>query len=137
MHAKSTYTVKKWDEKPYEEISSTMKMTKATVEFEMSGDLTGKASVEYLMFYKHFDEKDQHKASAVYTGLMRFTGSVNGKAGSFVMQDNGSFEGGTAKSALQIISGSGTEELKSISGSGNYIANQDGFNIELDYLLSS
>jgi len=137
MHAYSTYTVKKWDEKPYEEISSSMKMTKATVEFEMNGDLTGKASVEYLMFYKHFDEKDQHKASAVYTGLMRFTGSVNGKAGSFVMQDNGSFEGGTAKSALQIISGSGTEELKSISGSGNYIANQDGFNIELDYLLSS
>ena len=52
----------------------------------MSGDLTGKASVEYLMFYKHFDEKDQHKASAVYTGLIRFTGSVNGKTGSFVMR---------------------------------------------------
>ncbi len=39
MHAKSTYTVKKWDEKPYEEISSSMKMTKASVEFEMSGEL--------------------------------------------------------------------------------------------------
>ncbi len=112
MHVKSTYTVKKWEEKSYEEISSTMKMTKATVEFEMSGDLTGKASVEYLMFYKHFDEKDQHKASAVYTGLIRFTGSVNGKTGSFVMRDNGTFEGGSAKSILQIISGSSTEELK-------------------------
>ena len=110
-----------------------MKMTKASAEFEMNGDLTGKASVEYLMFYKHFDEKDPHKADAVYTGLIRFTGSVNGKAGSFAMQDNGSFEGGTAKSTLQIISGSGTEELKGISGSGKYIANQDGFNIELDY----
>jgi hypothetical protein len=136
MHAKSTYTVKKWEEKPYEEISPQMKMTKASVEFEMSGDLTGKASVEYLMFYKHFDEKDPHKANAVYTGLIRFTGSVNGKAGSFAMQNNGSFEGGTAKSELEIISGSGTEELESISGSGNYIANQSGFNIELDYTLS-
>ncbi len=48
MHAKSTYTVKKWDEKPYEEISSSMKMTKATVEFEMNGDLTGKASSRVL-----------------------------------------------------------------------------------------
>ena len=135
MLAKSTYTVKKWDEKPYEEISSSMKMTKASVEFEMSGDLTGKASVEYLMFYKHFDEKDQHKANAVYAGLIRFTGSVNGKSGGFVMQDNGTFEGGTAKSTLQIISGSGTEELNGISGNGNYIANQDGFNLELDYDL--
>ena len=133
MHVKSTYKVKKWEEKPYEEISSSMRMTKASVEFEMNGDLTGKALVEYLMFYKHFDEKDQHKANAVYTGLIRFTGSVNGKAGSFAMQDNGSFEGGTAKSTLQVISGSGTEELKGISGSGKYIANQDGFNIELDY----
>lgn len=137
MQAKSTYTVKKWDEKPYEEISPTMKITKASVEFEISGDLTGKASVEYLMFYKHFDEKDQHKANAVYTGLIRFTGNINGKNGSFAMQDNGSFEDGTAKSILQIISGSGTEELKSISGSGNYIANQSGFNMELDYTLSS
>ncbi len=89
------------------------------------------------MFYKHFDEKDPHKAFAVYTGLIRFTGSVNGKPGSFVMKDNGTFEGGSAKSTLQIISGSGTEELKGISGSGNYIANQNGFNIELDYTLSS
>jgi hypothetical protein len=135
MYAKSTYTVKKWGEKPYEEISPEMKMTKASVEFEMNGDLTGKASVEYLMFYKHFDEKDQHKANAVYTGLIRFTGKVNGKAGSFAMQDKGTFEGGTAKSTLQIIYGSGTEELKGISGSGNYIANQSGFNIELDYEL--
>ena len=29
MHVKSTYTVKKWEEKPYEEISPEMKMTKA------------------------------------------------------------------------------------------------------------
>lgn len=108
-------------------------MTKASVKFEMSGDLTGKASVEYLMFYKHFDANDQHKASAVYTDLIRFTGSVNGKTGSFAMQDNGNFEGGTAKSDLQIISGSGTEELKGISGTGNYIANQNGFNLELNY----
>ena len=135
MHAKSTYTVKKWEEKPYMEISSTMKMTKAYVEYELSGDLTGKASVEYLMFYKHFDEKDQHKASAVYTGLMRFTGKLNGKSGSFVMKDNGEFSGGTANSNLKIIEDSGTEELKNISGNGKYIANQNGFNIELDYEL--
>ena len=49
------------------------------------------------------------------------------------MEDSGAFEGGTAKSTLQIISGSGTEELKGISGSGNYIANQNGFNLELEY----
>lgn len=135
MHAKSTYKIKKWEEKPYEETSPEMKMTKVSVEFEMSGDLIGKASVEYLMFYRHFDEEDQHNSNAVYAGLIRFTGSVNGKAGSFAMQDNGSFAGGTAKSTLQIISGSGTQELKSISGNGNYIANQDGFNLELDYEL--
>jgi hypothetical protein len=39
MHAKSTYTVKKWEEKPYEEISPTMKMTKASFEFKIKNKI--------------------------------------------------------------------------------------------------
>lgn len=40
LRAKSIYTAKKSEEKPYDEISPDMKMTKASVKFETSRDLT-------------------------------------------------------------------------------------------------
>ncbi len=135
MKAKGTYAVKKWDENVYEQISSEMKITKATVEYSMSGQINGKAFVEYLMFYKYFDENDQHKSSAIYIGLIRFVGNVQGKEGSFVIEDHGTFKNGAASSALQIITGSGMGELKGIQGTGGYSATQDSAQIELDYNL--
>jgi hypothetical protein len=135
MKAVGTYGVKKWEENAYEQITSEMKMTKASVEYSMSGEIIGNALVEYLMFYKYFDAKDQHKSSAIYVGLMRFVGRVQGKEGSFVMEDRGTFENGAASSTLQIIAGSGLGELHGIQGTGRYSANQNSIHIELDYNL--
>jgi hypothetical protein len=135
MKAVGTYGVKKWEENAYEQISSDMKMTKASVEYSMTGEIIGKALVEYLMFYKYFDAKDQHKSSAMYIGLMRFVGSVQGKEGSFVMEDHGAFESGGASSTLHIVAGSGLGELKDIQGTGRYSANLNSIHIELDYNL--
>jgi hypothetical protein len=135
MKAKGTYSVKKWEEIVYEQISSEMKMTKASVEYSMNGEINGKSAVEYLMFYKNYNANDQHKSSAIYIGLIRFTGSVQEKEGSFVLEDHGTFENGEASSKLQIIAGSGTGELKSIQGTGRYSADKDGAQIELDYTL--
>jgi hypothetical protein len=135
MKAVGTYGVKKWEENAYEQISSEMKMTKASVEYSMSGEIIGKALVEYLMFYKYFDAKDQHKSSAIYIGLMRFAGKVHGKEGSFVIEDHGTFENGGANSTLHIVAGSGQEDFKSIHGTGRYSADHNGAHIELDYNL--
>lgn len=135
MKAKGTYGVKKWEENVYEQISSEMKMTKASVKYSIEGEINGKANVEYLMFYKYYDANDQHKSSAVYIGIMRFTGSLQGKEGSFAIEDHGTFENGEANSTLQIIAGSGMGELKSIQGTGRYSANQNGAQIELDCTL--
>ena len=135
MKAKGTYSVKIWEENLYDQISSEMKMTKASVEYSISGEINGKAVVEYLMFYKFYDANDQHKSSAVYIGIMRFTGNVQGKEGSFAIEDHGTFENGGANSTLQIIAGSGLGELKNIQGTGLYSANQNGAQIELDYTL--
>ncbi|HTP79443.1 MAG TPA: DUF3224 domain-containing protein [Bacteroidota bacterium] len=133
MIAKGTYAVKKWEEAPYEQISPEMKMTKASVEYTMTGEISGRSAMEYLMFYKYFDVKDPHKSSAVYIGLMRFVGTVKGREGSFVIEDHGTFEGGSAKSALEIVADSGTGNLKGIRGSGRYLADQKRNEIELNY----
>ena len=135
MRAKGTYTVKKWEEKTYEQIAPEMKMTKASVEYGFSGEMEGKASVEYLMFYRYSDPKDQHKSSASYVGLIRFEGTVAGQAGSFVMEDKGAFEAGAANSTLRIAESSGTGALKGITGNGMYQADAGGCRFELEYNL--
>lgn len=135
MIAKAKYSVKKWEEKTYEQISTEMKITKASVNYEFNGDLEGNGAVEYQMYYKNFNEKDQHLSSAIYFGFLRFIGKVNDKEGSFVMKDEGIFESGAAISKLPIIEGSGLGELKNIKGNGSYIANKDGLNFELEYEL--
>ena len=137
MKAKGIFAVKSWEEKAYEQISSEMKMSKASVEYAVIGEINGKALVEYLMFYKYVDATDQHKSSAMYIGLMRFVGSVQGKEGSFVIEDHGTFENGVASSTLHVVEGSGMEALKGMEGTGRYGANQTEIQIELEYNLPS
>lgn len=135
MKAKGIFNIKKWEENIVEEISSVMKTTKASVEYAFAGEAEGVASVEYFMFYRCFDSKDPHKSSAVYVGLLKFSGNLSGKEGSLFMEENGSFENGTVNSTLRIVSGSGLRELEQISGTGYYHADQDGSRFELDYNL--
>lgn len=133
MKAKAAYTVKAWEETTYKEISPAMKMTRASVEYEFTGDLQGEGRAEYLMHYTHVDPKDQHNSTASYIGLLRFEGTLGGKAGSFVMKDDGTFAGGSADSRLEILRGSGTDSLEGITGTGLYRANRDGLVFELEY----
>ncbi len=135
MKAKGTFTVKKWEEKDAEKISPEMKTTKAAVEYAFEGDAQGVASIDYLMFYKYFDPNDPHKASAIFVGLLQFSGKLLGKAGSFFVKENGVFENGSASSTYEIVAGSGLGELKQISGTGHYLADQAGSHFEFDYNL--
>ena len=100
------------------------------------GEIAGIASVEWLMFYKYADEKDQHNSSAAYVGLMRFDGKLNGKSGSFVMEDRGTFDKGALNAILAILADSGTGELAGISGSAKYYTNASGITFEIDYEFS-
>ena len=135
MKISGTYTPTKWEEMPYELIEEGMKATKASVEFTFSGDIEGKANVEFLMFYQSFDLNDSHKAKAQYVGLLRIVGSVKGKSGSFVATDNGNYENGTANSNLSIIPNSGTGELSTIRGAGTSLANQSGCTWEFEVFI--
>jgi hypothetical protein len=135
MKAQGTYKVVKWEENPYDQISADSKLTRASVEYQCSGEIEGKATVEYLMFYSNSDPNDPHNSSADYVGLIRFQGKLKDKLGSFVLHDQGTFQGGAAKSALQIATGSGTGALQGIAGTGKYRADREGYFLELDYDL--
>ena len=105
------------------------------MELSFKGEIVGEGLVEYLMFYDYFDQGDPHKSTATYVGLIRFKGQLKGKAGTFVMEDRGSFRQGTATSVLRMIPESGTGELKGIGGAGMYSASQEGCRCDLTYEL--
>ena len=57
MKATGTYKVTKWDEQTLQDLSPGTKTTRASVVYTITGEIDGTARVEYLMFYRHFDEK--------------------------------------------------------------------------------
>lgn len=109
--ADARFTIKNWEEKPYSEGKDLPKLTRATVTRAYTGDIEGEGQVEYLMMYRS-------DGSATFVGLERVIGRLAGKAGSFVLQRTGVFEGGMAKESYSVVLGSGTGDLRALRGEG-------------------
>jgi hypothetical protein len=114
QHAESTFEVKKWDEKPYLEEDGT-KLTRATVTQAFHGDIKGDGAVEYLMAYRT-------DGTASFVGLQRVDGHLGGRAGSFVLQLTGTFDGQVASGAWSVVPGLSTGALRGLRGDGGFTA---------------
>jgi hypothetical protein len=108
-----TFEIKSWDEKPYDEIGGGAKLTRASVTKAFHGDIEGEGRVEYLMVYRG-------DGTASFVGLERVLGQVGSRSGSFVLQHNGTFEGGVAKATYVVVPGSGTGDLRGLRGEGSF-----------------
>jgi len=110
--ANARFAIKSWDELPYNEGKDLPKLTRATVTKTFTGDLEGEGRLEYLMMYRS-------DGSATFVGLERVVGRLAGMTGSFVLQRIGAFEGGVAKETYSVVPGSGTGDLRGLSGEGS------------------
>jgi len=110
--ANTRFAIKAWDEKPYGEGPDLPKLTRASIAKTYTGDLAGEAQVEYLMMYRS-------DGSATFVGLERVVGRIGDRAGSFVLQRVGVFEGGQAKETYFVVPGSATGELRGLVGEGS------------------
>jgi hypothetical protein len=113
--ASGSFTVVSWDENTYQELSDNGKLTKATVAFALTGDLSGNATWDAVMCYRP-------DGTATYTGMQRVDGQLAGADGSFVVRADGDFVNGEARSRWQVIAGSGTGGLSGLTGSGTAVA---------------
>jgi hypothetical protein len=114
-HAAGTFTVKSWAEDTYRELGEQAKLTKATVEFTMEGDLAAEASWDAVMCYRP-------DGTAVFSGFQYTSGSIGGQQGSFVLQTEGEFAAGEARTRWRVVEGSGTGGLSGLTGFGFAIA---------------
>jgi hypothetical protein len=114
--ATGTFTIKGWDEQPYAEAEGAPKLTHARVTTTYSGELDGEGTSGLLMIY------DQ--ADATYAGYERFTGSLGGRSGSFVLRLDGGFQDGAARTSWTVVEGTATGDLAGLRGEGGYLAKQ-------------
>lgn len=118
------FEIKTWDEKPIDDEAAERKVTRATVTKEYSGDITGTSLTEWVMAYTP-------DGSAIFVGLERIRGAIEGHTGSLVLQHVGTFADEAAKAAISVVAKSGTGDLANAEGQGNFVADPAG-SIELD-----
>lgn len=128
--ADGTYTMQEWNEEPLRELVPPQKCTRVEAHGPMEGALNGEAQTFYVLAYITKD-------SGTYSGYTYFKGSVDGREGSFVMADEGTFDPKSAKTKWTIVDGSGTGDLVGISGTGGFSATH-GLTVEftLNYQLA-
>jgi hypothetical protein len=106
-----------WDEQPFDEGDGTAKLTEATVTKSYTGAIEGSSTTKWLMAYSP-------DGTATFVGLERIAGAVDGRTGTLVLQHIGQFANGAARAELTVVSG--TAELASVTGSGDFLADPAG-----------
>ncbi|MDH3327016.1 MAG: DUF3224 domain-containing protein [Gammaproteobacteria bacterium] len=127
---KGFFQITGWDENPLSEAEDGSKQSHANITQTYTGDIEGESEINYIMSYRA-DE------TAVFAGFEILTGHINGKSGSFILQHNGIFESGVAKSHFVIVKGSGQEDFVNISGQGEFCSSTNGqADYNLDYSIA-
>jgi len=109
MHARGTFEVQ-ITPMPVDAYTDATSLGRMTIDKQFSGDLVGTGKGQMLT------GMGQVKGSAAYSAIERFTGTVAGKQGSFVMQHTGIVTRGAQSLVITIVPDSGTGELAGIGG---------------------
>ena len=99
-----------WDEAPVEEFGDGSKLTRAQVRLSEGEGGLASGSAGMLAYYRP-------DGTSSFVTVMRVTGILNGRAGSFALRGEGDYDGTTASGRMTVVPGSGTGGLSGISGS--------------------
>ena len=106
-----------------------LKLNRNVVRKEFSGDVVGASEAQMIAAFTGTP------GSAGYVAIEHFTGSVNGKSGSFALQHSGVMNRGDARLMVTIVPDSGAGELVGISGTLEIDNDQGRHSYILDYQL--
>jgi len=121
------FKVTLWDLKPYDETPDAPTLLRGTVKKTLDGEISGESTGEILMY-------SASDGSAAYTVLDKFSVEIEGRKGSFVAIHGATHSPDETSRALgKILPNSGTGELAGISGTIEFIADENGKNIIFDF----
>jgi hypothetical protein len=117
MNASAPFTNDRYDEEAYAEAEG-VELSRVHISRTFTGDLAGESTAE-LMIAKS-------EGGGGYVGHDKITGTLAGKAGSFVFQHTGIMGPAGITNTGTIVPGSGRGELEGITGEGTMLADDDG-----------
>ncbi|GAA2869776.1 DUF3224 domain-containing protein [Streptosporangium fragile] len=126
--AAGTFTVDSWDPQPYDEAEGAV-LTRVHLTKTFDGDLTGTSTTDIITAIAKVE------TSAAYAGFERFTGTVHGRKGTFVLHHTATSHAGESSLSWTILPDSGTGELAGIRGGGRIVNDDGAHSFHLDYEL--
>jgi len=126
--AKAAFSMKRWDEKtwdgqPYDQVTGP-KLTRAEVSYTYTGDIEGESTIQYLMFYRA-------DGTGNSIGFERIEGKLGERAGSFLIQHDGTFAEKGVDGTFAVVPGSGTGDLIGLRGQGKLMLQEQPWYITL------
>jgi hypothetical protein len=100
---------------PYDESTDGPTLVRVHLVEEFSGDIEGKGVAEFL-------QARDNEGIASFVGLERVTGRIQGRSGSFVLQDQGTIKGAVVSGNWFVVPGSATGDLVGLRGEGEFLA---------------
>jgi Protein of unknown function (DUF3224) len=107
QHATGTFEVKIT---PQDDKSDDASMGRMTFDKQWTGDLSGNSKGQMLT------GGDLKTGSAGYVAMEKVTATVKGRKGTFIFQHSATMNAGQGDLNITVVPGSGTEDLKGISG---------------------
>ncbi|MER5871929.1 DUF3224 domain-containing protein [Streptomyces sp. NPDC002044] len=108
------FTYAGWEELPVGSPDGAPRLARALVTNTFTGGVEASGtSCAYTIAYTG-------ENVGTYTGMELLTGSVDGRTGSFVLEESGSFDAGGTTCRFAVVPGSGTGGLTGLGGTGGF-----------------
>lgn len=125
--AEAQITVQTYEPTTYDGPADGPALIRIHVQETFAGDIEGNGVVEFLQVARG-------DGSASFVGIERVTGSIGGRNGTFVLQDQGTVADEIVDGEWFVVPGSGTGELAGLRGTGAFRANLgEDARVHLDY----
>ncbi|MEV7520496.1 DUF3224 domain-containing protein [Streptomyces sp. NPDC091371] len=112
--AGGSFTFADWTEDPVGPADSTPRLARAQVTNSFTGTIEAPGtSCSYTIAYTG-------ETTGSYSGMELLSGSVEGRKGTFVLEERGEFDASGTRCRFEVVPGSGTGELAGLTGSGGF-----------------
>jgi hypothetical protein len=128
-HATGTFEVKM--EPQSEEKTEGANLGRISLSKQFHGGLEGSSKAEMLTAMSSV------KGSAGYVAIERFTGTLDGRTGTFVLQHSGTMKRGLPQLMITVVPDSGTEQLTGLSGKMTVEVSGEKHSYDFEYTIEA
>ncbi|MDT8909376.1 DUF3224 domain-containing protein [Amycolatopsis sp. PS_44_ISF1] len=112
----NAFTLQNWEEHLASGTEGAPRVAYAHATMAYTGVIEGESICDYLLYYPG---EGYDGGETTSPGYERFTGTVAGRRGSFVVRHEVAFDPKGIESRFEVVPGSGTGELAGLTGTGS------------------